>query len=180
MGLLGGIKGAASGLARSRAQRQAPGQSKPIYRRWWALLLLAVVGFNAVSSCQRYTTPPPTAPTPEQLAEQAKAAEAEQAAKLVREESERKYREQVSRVIVAASTVKENMHNPASFDLVSAIVMDDDAVCLVYRGTNGFGGIVTSRASAMGRVVSLSAKQWNKYCAGRDGRDFADAVRRAV
>jgi adenine deaminase len=118
--------------------------------------------------------------TPEQLAEQAKAAEAEQAAKLVREESERKYREQVSRVIVAASTVKENMHNPASFDLVSAIVMDDDAVCLVYRGTNGFGGIVTSRASAMGRVVSLSAKQWSKYCAGRDGRDFADAVRRAV
>ena len=40
--------------------------------------------------------------TPEQIAEQAKAAEAEQAAKLVREESERKYRELVSRVIVAA------------------------------------------------------------------------------
>lgn len=177
MRLWSGLKGAAAGVENARTARGYVKPKTPLWRRWWMLLLLAVIGINAVSSYRRYTTPPPT---PEQLAEQAKAAEAEQAAKLAREESERKYREQVGRVIVAATTIKENMHNPASFYLVSAVIMDDDAVCLVYRGTNGFGGIVTSRASAMGRVVSFSAKQWDKYCAGRNGRDLADAVRRAV
>lgn len=178
MGMWRGLKGAAAGVENSRAARSDGKPKTPLWRRWWVLLLLlAVVGINAASNYRRYTTSPPT---PEQIAEQARAAEAELAAKLAREESERKYREQAGRVIVAASTIKENMHNPASFDLVSAVIMDDDAVCLVYRGTNGFGGIVTSRASAMGRVVSFSATQWNKYCAGRNGRDLADAVRRAV
>lgn len=177
MGLLGGIKGAASGLARSRAQRQAPGQSKPIYRRWWALLLLAVVGINAVSSYQSYTTPPPAPPTAEQLVEKQKTEAAEMVANAKRQADLMVEKAKRDNVVSAVLSIKSNMHNPASFELITAMLMDDDAVCMEYRGTNGFGGIVRSKATAVGDRISTMPKPWNKHCTGRHGRDYAEDIR---
>lgn len=169
MGIWNGLKGAAAGLTRSRAQRQAAKPTTPLYRRWWMLLIFGIIGVQAMSAYDRYTTPPPAPMTAEERAAQAQFEEAQRVQK-------QKDREALGLVLQAVATVKANLKNPASFELVSATLMPDDAVCLVYRGTNSFNAIITEQATAMGAVVSKSSNQWNKYCAGQSGKDYAGHI----
>lgn len=169
MGIWNGIKGAAAGLTRSRAQRQAAKPVTPIYRRWWMLLIMGIIGVQAMSAYDRYTTPPPVPMTAEERAAQAASEQRQQLEK-------QKDREALGLVLQAVATVKANLKNPASFELVSATLMADSVVCLVYRGTNSFNAIITEQATAMGAVVSKSAKQWDKYCAGQSGKDYAGHI----
>ncbi|MDD2728344.1 hypothetical protein [Malikia sp.] len=181
MGLWNGLKGAAAGAAQARAGRSEARQKTPLWRRWWVLLLLAVVGVNAVSSYQRYTAPPEPVRTPEQQAqwekyEAAKAqAQAEKAAEQARKDAE------LRDVLVSAMTVKQNLKNPTSFEIVAATLMENGKLCMVYRGTNSFNAVITEYATAMGPVVSLSSKQWNKYCADqRTKADYTEHIRYAL
>lgn len=177
MGLWSGLKGAAAGVENSRAARGDGKPKTPLWRRWWVLLLLAVVGVNAMSSYQRYTTPPPPALTAEQLAEKQKADAAEMVAVAKIQADLMVEKIKRDNVLSAVMSVKSNMHNPASFELITAMLMDDDAVCMEYRGTNGFGGIVRSKATAVGDRISTMPQPWNKHCTGRHGRDYADDIR---
>ncbi len=64
--------------------------------------------------------------------------------------------------------------NPASFELVEATLMKDDTVCVVYRGTNSFNAVVTeSKAIAK----NLRVVEWNRFCAGKSGKDMMYARR---
>lgn len=170
MGIWNGLKGAAAGFMQSHAQRHVTKSSTPLYRRWWAWLIFGIIGIQAMSAYDRYTTPPPVPMTAEERAEQAAAHQRHLLQK-------QKDREALGSVLQAVATVKANLKNPASFELVSATLVADSVVCLVYRGTNSFNAIITEQATAMGVVVSKSAKQWNKYCADQSGQDYADRIR---
>jgi len=84
-------------------------------------------------------------------------------------EREREFQESVA--IVRA--IKSSMNNPASFELVSAMLTTEGVLCVVFRGTNAFGGVVTGRYTFKnGTVDSSSAASWNKHCGGKTGRDM--------
>lgn len=72
--------------------------------------------------------------------------------------------------VSAAKAVRASMKNPKSFELVSAGLVDGGALCLIYRGTNGFNAVVTQEA-AVKRNGKLGA--WNKDCAGKPVKDVA-------
>lgn len=176
MRIIDGIKGAFSGWARSRAQRNTQHPTTPIYRRWWVLLIAGIIGTQALMAYDRYANPPPPPAPPMTAEEQAAQIEFKVAQRI----QEAKDREALSRVLQAVAIIKESMKNPASFDLVSAILVEGDAVCLVYRGTNSFNATITEQAAAMGAVVSKSPKQWNKYCADKTGTEYADRIRSII
>ncbi len=78
--------------------------------------------------------------------------------------------------LMAAKAIKANMKNPASFELVNAILLDGGPLCLEYRGTNSFNAVVTQTA-----VIrrDFKAGDWNRDCANKTGRDMA-LIRRAM
>lgn len=98
MGIWNGIKGAAAGLTRSRAQRQAAKPVTPIYRRWWMLLIMGIIGVQAMSAYDRYTTPPPVPMTAEERAAQAASEQRQQLQK-------QKDREALGLVLQAVATL---------------------------------------------------------------------------
>jgi hypothetical protein len=116
------------------------------------LIFFGVIAFFAFFGGMMET--PKTPKTPEQIAAEEKAnREFQRAASLVR-------------------ALKNSMHNPASFQLVDAILMPDNSLCVEYRGTNAFGGVVTNRHVFTNQSSSNTAQTWNKYCAGKTGRDM--------
>lgn len=88
---------------------------------------------------------------------------AQQAAQRMKDEAE--FQSVVSRLKALRASTK----NPASFELVEALLMDDGTVCVVYRGTNSFNAVVTENKaiSKDSRVVD-----WDRYCGGKSGRDM--------
>jgi hypothetical protein len=72
-------------------------------------------------------------------------------------------------VVARLRALKASTKNPASFELVSATLMSDGTLCAEYRGTNSFNAVVPGQTAITpaGTVVL-----WNKYCAGKSGRDF--------
>ena len=48
--------------------------------------------------------------------------------------------------VLAVRQLRANMKNPASFNLDTAIRLDDGTLCLSYRDTNSFNAIVPGRA----------------------------------
>lgn len=79
-------------------------------------------------------------------------------------------------VVAGARWLKENMHNPKSFELVSAFVTDGGkAICYEYRGTNAFNAIVKNHRVISDTVNSGKATDWNKHCAGKAGTDYSYA-----
>lgn len=112
--------------------------------------------------------PPPLAPTLAPIVPAAKAP-------TVVDPKEAQFRT----VVAGARWLKQNMHNPASFELVSATMIDDKAICYEYRGTNSFNAIVLNRRVITDNVNSGDRKEWNKHCAGKSGTDFTHA-RRAI
>lgn len=121
-------------------------------------LKIVVIGFLCIAIVKGVwdsnNSPPPAQKTPEEIAAAAK------------KEAE------FQRVVGMLQRVKSNMKNPASFDLVNATLMADGALCVEYRGTNGFNAIVTERRAV---TATIANAPWNKVCAGRSGSDFTYA-----
>jgi len=94
--------------------------------------------------------------------------------------------EQHFRIMTAvALALREEMRNPDSFVLESALVIgDNEAVCYQYRGQNGFGGMSRGRAVLVGLdVVKTSERDgveftrtWNKRCANKPGREEVELI----
>ena len=97
--------------------------------------------------------------TPEQIAAQAKK------------------EQQFQAVVAGAKWLKKSMKNPTSFELTSAIMMGDEAICYEYRATNSFNAVVPGHRVIAGAVNSDKDKDWNKYCGGKTGTDFTYARR---
>lgn len=95
------------------------------------------------------------AKTPEQRAQEA--------AKKAKDEAE------FQSVVARLKALKASTKNPASFELVEALLMDDGTVCVVYRGTNSFNAVVTEN-----KAISTDARvvDWNRYCGGKSGKDM--------
>lgn len=92
---------------------------------------------------------------------------------------------QFSAAVTFTRAVKASLHNPASFDLASAVRTDAGALCLAYRGTNAFNAVVMNYAvstpsgavfSGSGRDVSAA---WKRHCQGKRGADLS-LVRHAL
>ena len=77
--------------------------------------------------------------------------------------------------VISVRRLRANMKNPASFDLETAIRMDDGTLCLSYRGTNSFNAIVPGRAVVVkGEIVTSANRErfvplWNRRCADKTG-----------
>jgi len=80
-----------------------------------------------------------------------------------------------------ALTLRQQMRDPESFRVASAIVTPDKSVCYRYRSHNGFGGMSDGRAMIYaGMLLSKEDaafdKVWQKECAGVVGEQTADEV----
>lgn len=80
-------------------------------------------------------------------------------------------------VVSAARQLKNAMKNPASFELVSALMVQGPTICLVYRSTNSFNAVVTERYTVNDKVSSTGTAAWNKHCGGKTGDDYSYAKR---
>jgi hypothetical protein len=86
-------------------------------------------------------------------------------------EKEQRFQEEVGALIY----IKNNMKNPASFDLVDFIRTPENSLCITYRGTNSFNAIITQRHVINDTTNSDKAKDWQAHCAGRSGEDVSKA-----
>lgn len=130
------------------------------------IILSAFVGmviFNAVTQGEQ-TKRAETSKPPEQR---------------VAEEKDRVLSSQRSAVtLVALSTIKKHLRNPASVQWGNVLANDDGSVvCIEYRAQNGFGGMNLSKTAIIKGVVTTTAADWNKNCAGKQLNDVSLAVR---
>lgn len=109
--------------------------------------------------------------TPDQVAKR----EAAQAKRAKDAEDERKFRQ----VVMAARIIKSRLNDPASLQLSSVIKTPEGAICVHYRATNRFGGVVSNHAVGLHGLVSHTDGDWNTHCAGKTGENFIH-VRRAI
>lgn len=77
-------------------------------------------------------------------------------------------------IIAGAVQLKKAMHDPASFELVQALQMDDGSGCYTYRATNGFGAVRTAYAVMNSESIITSQDdrfhaRWKRYCQGKRG-----------
>ena len=77
-------------------------------------------------------------------------------------------------IVLRISSLREEMKNPASFELVEAINLKNGMLCVTYRATNSFGGVVTENKaiSSEAKIVIYSAN-----CSGKRGDDVTDLKR---
>jgi hypothetical protein len=129
---------------------------KPASFLWW--VLGAMVVYGVVSGAMNPSETPP------QKTEAEKQAEAEASQKLGLD-------------IARTKALKQSTKNPASFELVEAIRMDDLALCITYRGTNSFNAVVTENKVLL---KDWKTGEWNKSCSGKTGADVTKKVQRAL
>jgi hypothetical protein len=75
-------------------------------------------------------------------------------------------------VVAKIKALKATTKNPASFELVDAILLKNGALCVVYRGTNSFNAVVTQQTAVL---PNLAVGQWNSDCGGKTGKDYVKA-----
>lgn len=98
---------------------------------------------------------------------------AEQAAKKVKDDAENI---RFAQDVASVRQLKLSMKNPASFDLVDAIRMDDGTLCLTYRATNSFNAIMTGEAViTKDRILTSDSRsrfvaEHKKRCANKYGK----------
>ena len=90
----------------------------------------------------------------------------EELAKIEKEERE------FQSAVVAVRNLKNAMNNPKSFELVDAIFTTEGTLCIVYRASNAFGGIITKNYVVSDKVSSGTSEAWNRHCANKPGRDL--------
>lgn len=87
-------------------------------------------------------------------------------------EAEREKEREFQVAAAVVRSLKNNMKNPKSFELVSAHMMTSGSLCITYRGTNSFNAIVTSHYVLSADGGSDRATTWNASCAGKSGKDL--------
>lgn len=70
------------------------------------------------------------------------------------------------RVRRVSRAIQESLNNPKSYEFVNALYMPDRSICVTYRGSNAFGGVVTEQM-AIDRADQPG--DWDKLCAGKRG-----------
>jgi len=75
-------------------------------------------------------------------------------------------------VVQKLKALKASAKNPASFELESAILMANGALCVKYRATNSFNAVVPEQ-----KVITAKAAfgDWGKDCSGKTGIDYKKA-----
>lgn len=86
-------------------------------------------------------------------------------------ENEREFQQ----VVGVLRALKSSLHNPSSFELVSAIKMNSGALCVQYRGTNAFNAVVTNQLVVTEQSSSSAIEDWNRLCGGQTGKSFNHA-----
>lgn len=84
--------------------------------------------------------------------------------------------------LLSVWAAKKAQRNPDSFVLEEALVMEK-AVCLTWRGQNGFGGmnrgksvIARDHSYALNDHESGFVKAWNRDCAKKPGRNLTSEM----
>jgi hypothetical protein len=72
-------------------------------------------------------------------------------------------------VVARLRAIQATTKNPASFELVDAILLSDGTLCAVYRGTNSFNAVVTENKAI---AKDLRVVDWNRFCGGKSGKDM--------
>lgn len=75
-------------------------------------------------------------------------------------------------VVARLNALRASTKNPKSFELVDAVLMKDDTLCITYRGTNGFNAVVTENKAIL---KSSKIVEWNRFCANKTGTDMTYA-----
>jgi hypothetical protein len=83
---------------------------------------------------------------------------------------ESKKEEEFQRALATIVALKNSLDNPKSFELVDALITKDGTLCVVYRGSNAFGAIITKQHVFTATSNSDSSQSWNRHCAGKEGR----------
>ena len=111
----------------------------------------------------------PKPPAPPELTEEQKAEEA------IKKAAREKENIRAAIEFAALKQLKSSMKNPASFDLESALRMDDGTVCVSYRATNSFNAVVPGSAVITATKIITTedrksfTSEWNKRCANKSG-----------
>jgi Na+-translocating ferredoxin:NAD+ oxidoreductase RnfG subunit len=103
-------------------------------------------------------------------------------------EKEKHSNDQYHRALIGALTLKKAARDPDSFNLISALVIDENnAVCYQYRARNGFGGMNIEQAVFSGKNDKIKtssedgfASAWNRECGNRSGYEKADLINTAM
>lgn len=109
--------------------------------------------------------------TPEQRASAA-------AARTAKAQLEEQWTNGVLLARAGESQLKKTLHEPGSYALQQALLVDFGNVCLVYRAKNGFGAMRLGQAVAIaaGHRLDTSDATYRKHCNGKNGRDLTPAV----
>jgi len=75
-------------------------------------------------------------------------------------------------VVSRLRALKASTKNPNSFEIVTAILMNDGTLCATYRGTNSFNAVITENKAV---AKNLKIVGWNRFCGGKSGRDMKSA-----
>lgn len=74
--------------------------------------------------------------------------------------------------LLGAKKIKEASKNPDSFKLTKAFQLENGTLCYEFRATNSFNAIVPGYYTITPSTDGGSDAMYNKYCAGKFGRDF--------
>lgn len=110
--------------------------------------VLAILVVKCVYDTQNAPQKPQKVATPEERKQQA--------------ERERLFQEDVRKVRL----LKMNLKNPASFELVQAVRLENGTLCITFRATNSFNAIITEHKAIK---PDNSLGEWNKHCTGHSG-----------
>ncbi len=118
-----------------------------------AKFFLLIVVIMAIGKCASDTSPTSQKPKVEKTPEQVKAEQEKEA--------------QFQRDVLMIKALKAAMKNPASFELVQVIRLENKTLCVTYRGTNSFNAVITEHKAIAkdGSVVDYSR------CSGKTGED---------
>jgi hypothetical protein len=93
----------------------------------------------------------------------------------------------IGQIAVAVRSLREAMHDPGSFKLTKALVMEGATGCFEYRAKNGFGGVRQGQAVYHEGTLATSDDRsgrfrstWKRYCQGKIGQDITAAVEMLV
>lgn len=134
-------------------------------------ILLMMLVMVVIGVVQDRRDPIDQAPTSRTQAERAWAEDAKRAEE--KREAEKPNPQRLA-VSLGARQLKHMAHDPASFELVQALLMADGTGCYTYRAKNGFGAVRTGNAMLRDGKITTSdvdgfAGRWNRYCGGKQG-----------
>lgn len=155
---------------------------KKLSRKESLIVVGSLIGIVlAVTSLSRFLSPPTTPkPTPAAAPAKLLMPEDQKFTRETPEEQADEKRIETGKLMarIGAIELRGAMRNPASFELVQALLMKDGTICYTYRAQNGFGGMnleagVMDAKSGHLKVDGVSGfeSSWNHRCAHKTGKD---------